>query len=540
MIRLDSLLVRALGRALEVRYRDEPVRGLRLDPATRTAAFNFRRESLILSLDAADPWIHCVEGRPGRIESVLPAGLRVSSVRSPPDERVIVWTFESGEAGPPRVFVEWLTNSLNVLVVGPDERVRAVLTPRKGERRTLLAGAPYRLPVSTARIGGDSPLERSAFIALLEPIDPAERERELVRQVAYTSPLNAGPILGDARHRSSPEALHDAYDRYMAVLHPRDREACVFDGTGGPQPYPVPLPGVPCRPANDLLEAFNAARAITPVAPAHGAIARMERKREWLHARWRRLQEELAGAGSDAASLRHHAGLLLSQPHSAPKGTAAAILDDFQGGEVRVSLDPSLGPAENAEHMYETARKRERAATRLPQLIANARREAERVAGLVEDLRAGALPPEDAASAKLARAAPRQARALPYKRYRTSGGLEVRVGRGARTNDDLTFHHSRPDDIWLHARDAGGAHVILRWEDRDANPPAADLREAAILAAVQSKARTSGVVPVDWTRRKYVRKPRKAPPGRVTIERAKTLFVEPDAALAERLRVEEG
>jgi predicted ribosome quality control (RQC) complex YloA/Tae2 family protein len=57
---------------------------------------------------------------------------------------------------------------------------------------------------------------------------------------------------------------------------------------------------------------------------------------------------------------------------------------------------------------------------------------------------------------------------------------------------------------------------------------------------VQSKARTSGVVPVDWTRRKYVRKPRKAPPGRVTIERAKTLFVEPDAALAERLRVEEG
>jgi predicted ribosome quality control (RQC) complex YloA/Tae2 family protein len=238
--------------------------------------------------------------------------------------------------------------------------------------------------------------------------------------------------------------------------------------------------------------------------------------------------------------LRHHAGLLLSQPHSAPKGTAAAILDDFQGGEVRVSLDPSLGPAENAEHMYETARKRERAATRLPQLIANARREAERVAGLVEDLRAGALPPEDAASAKLARAAPRQARALPYKRYRTSGGLEVRVGRGARTNDDLTFHHSRPDDIWLHARDAGGAHVILRWEDRDANPPAADLREAAILAAVQSKARTSGVVPVDWTRRKYVRKPRKAPPGRVTIERAKTLFVEPDAALAERLRVEEG
>jgi predicted ribosome quality control (RQC) complex YloA/Tae2 family protein len=88
----------------------------------------------------------------------------------------------------------------------------------------------------------------------------------------------------------------------------------------------------------------------------------------------------------------------------------------------------------------------------------------------------------------------------------------------------------------MHARDVGGAHVVLRWEHREANPPAADLREAAILAALHSKARTSGVVPVDWTRRKYVRKPRKAPPGRVLVERVKTIFVEPDEKLNEKLR----
>jgi predicted ribosome quality control (RQC) complex YloA/Tae2 family protein len=127
---------------------------------------------------------------------------------------------------------------------------------------------------------------------------------------------------------------------------------------------------------------------------------------------------------------------------------------------------------------------------------------------------------------------------LPYKCYRTTGGLEVRVGRNSRANDQLTFHHASPNDIWLHARDVAGAHVVLRWHDRDNNPPARDIAEAAALAALHSRGRTSRIVPVDWTRRKYVRKPRKAPPGQVVIERAKTLFAEPDIRMERLMRVE--
>ena len=108
------------------------------------------------------------------------------------------------------------------------------------------------------------------------------------------------------------------------------------------------------------------------------------------------------------------------------------------------------------------------------------------------------------------------------------------MGRGARGNDDLTFRHSSPGDVWLHAREAAGAHVVLRWTG-PGNPPARDLEEAAILAALHSKGRTSGSVPVDWTFRRHVRKPRKAPPGRVVPERVRTLCVEPDPEVAERL-----
>jgi predicted ribosome quality control (RQC) complex YloA/Tae2 family protein len=125
---------------------------------------------------------------------------------------------------------------------------------------------------------------------------------------------------------------------------------------------------------------------------------------------------------------------------------------------------------------------------------------------------------------------------LPYRRYRTSNGLEVRVGRNAKSNDELTLHHSSPRDIWMHARHVGGAHVVLRWQDAETNPPARDIAEAAALAAIHSAARTSRMVPVDYTRRKHVRKPRRSPPGTVMVERAKTVFVEPDAELEEMMR----
>ena len=81
--------------------------------------------------------------------------------------------------------------------------------------------------------------------------------------------------------------------------------------------------------------------------------------------------------------------------------------------------------------------------------------------------------------------------------------------------------------------------MILRWQKRDQNPPLTDLTEAAVLAALHSEARHSSIVAVDWTRRKYVRKPRKAAPGAVIPERVSTLFVEPDATATERLSLDD-
>ncbi|MBK5187788.1 MAG: DUF814 domain-containing protein, partial [Gemmatimonadaceae bacterium] len=99
----------------------------------------------------------------------------------------------------------------------------------------------------------------------------------------------------------------------------------------------------------------------------------------------------------------------------------------------------------------------------------------------------------------------------------------------------LTFHESSPRDVWLHARDSAGAHVVLRWQ-RDEPPPSRDLEEAAVLAAWHSKSRGSRLVPVDWTRRKHVRKAKGGAPGLVLVQRAETVFVTPDERVERRLR----
>jgi predicted ribosome quality control (RQC) complex YloA/Tae2 family protein len=299
-----------------------------------------------------------------------------------------------------------------------------------------------------------------------------------------------------------------------------------------------------------LLQAFAAAAERAGAEPAGAAdveqaLAAVAVRLDTVAKRRQRLEQERAGATEEAARLRRQADLLLSQLHVVPRGADRVLLDDLAGGSMEVVLDPATTPADNARRIYDTARRRDRAGARIPELLHDVDRELERLEQLAVRIREGAVTAEELARLQRRAGAQgssgqREAAPLPYRLYRTRGGLEVRVGRGSRGNDELTFRHSHRDDVWLHARDAAGAHVILRWGRADSNPAAADIADAAVLAALHSRARTSGTVPVDWTRRKYVRKPRKAAPGLVLPERVRTVFVQPDQALAERMRVDEG
>ncbi len=557
----DSLLVHHLARELDETLVRRRIRGLEMDASARRIVLELDGVVLVWELHPARGRLQRLDRPPvrdpeataaaGRIR--LPRQGRIAAVEAVRDERVLSFVLSgAGRSRIHRLTVELLTNQWNALALDGGGRIAAVLWSREAGGRRLVPGAVYTAPQPPGgpRAGHDEVLTAGTWNRLLGHEAPRDRRRALVRSVAWTSPLNAGAILGragdpDASRADADRALPDALERYRTLAPPSapDPAPRVLDLPRGPTAYPVPLPGVADEPVDTILDAMaavthpEAEAAVTPEA-----LDRLEEHRASLERRLEALRAELRAAPDAALTLRSRADLLLARLNQVERGRERVELEDFSGETVEVSLDPGKSPAHNAELMYEQAAKRERAAEKLPAVVAATEARLQRLEALLEGVEGG-TPDHDGLRQLLADLeadrdkGPRsQGKRLPYRTYRTSGGLEVRVGRGRKANDALTFHHSSPDDIWLHARDAAGAHVVLRWPNREQNPPKRDLHEAAALAAWHSKARTSGTVPVDWTRRKYVRKPRNAPPGLVAPDRVETVFVEPDEALERRLR----
>lgn len=113
------------------------------------------------------------------------------------------------------------------------------------------------------------------------------------------------------------------------------------------------------------------------------------------------------------------------------------------------------------------------------------------------------------------------------RRFILPAGWVVLVGRTNTENDTLTHRAARQKDLWFHARGVAGSHVVLQRGDRKDNPSRETLQQAAAIAAYHSKAKTSGLAPVVYTEKRYVRKPRKAPPGLAVCIREKVLMVKP-------------
>lgn len=113
------------------------------------------------------------------------------------------------------------------------------------------------------------------------------------------------------------------------------------------------------------------------------------------------------------------------------------------------------------------------------------------------------------------------------RRYRSSDGYDILVGRGARENDQLTFRVARPHDLWLHAADYPGSHVIVRNPQRTDNIPHRTVVEAAQLAAQYSHAKHDARVAVHYTQRKFIAKPKGSAPGLVRMANFRTMLVEP-------------
>lgn len=254
-----------------------------------------------------------------------------------------------------------------------------------------------------------------------------------------------------------------------------------------------------------------------------------------------RLEKSLAHASDTEAHLERADGwekdaqIVLGNLHAIERGSEVVRLDDWEGGVREIRLKKTITPAENADRYFRKARgarmEAERGIGRAETLRAEldrlreVERRAEELSEIdhydeLEGLAKGIIREEKSAAEK-------ENREDRFRRFRVEGGLEVFAGKNARNNDELTGRFTRPNDIWLHARGTSGSHVVLRWGNTDENPPGRALEQSAMIAAYYSGSRGSGLVPVAWTRRKYVRKPKGAAPGAVVMTREEVILVEP-------------
>jgi predicted ribosome quality control (RQC) complex YloA/Tae2 family protein len=120
-----------------------------------------------------------------------------------------------------------------------------------------------------------------------------------------------------------------------------------------------------------------------------------------------------------------------------------------------------------------------------------------------------------------------KAEVFPFRRFVVAGGFEVWAGKSSENNDLLTVRNSKPNDLWFHARGVGGSHVVIKVDSAPGKPGKDTIREAAAIAAYYSKHRKSNSVPVAYTEKKYVNKPRGVPAGTVTLQREKVIMVRP-------------
>lgn len=292
---------------------------------------------------------------------------------------------------------------------------------------------------------------------------------------------------------------------------------------------------------SEALDRHYTKLAVENEAQSRVNTARAELRKEISRRRklLKQLQQDLAGH-ADAEQHKRIGDLLLANIGSAKRKDGRVTLVDYfaEGPEVEIELDEKTALPKEASRRFAMFSRSKRARKQIVARIEKVKSEIsaleKQAAELELDGSSLAAPASAKALEPTSRAQSKAPKRIPgARRYVSSDGFEILVGRAAKDNDNLTFKIAKPNDLWLHAADYSGSHVIVRNATRKPVPHRT-LIEAAQLAAYFSQAKKDPKVDVHHTERKFVSKPKGAAPGLVRMLRFKNITVAPKEA-AERI-----
>lgn len=482
-------------------------------------------------------------------------GARLVDVFQPAWERILFCGCEHPEWGKTTLAGEIMGKWSNLLLLGEDGVILEALRrfgPDQNPHRPILPGRPYLSPPLQLNKTPIDLLTLPDLERLFTTVAPAEPLwRALVRQVAGISPLAARELVfratGDAlaafTHTNAlPQALFDAVVWLRGL--PRQggwAPSVVFDVEEGEPvafaPYELShlgsfdLRSSISRAAADYYAALIGADAYAGRRKQVQAL--LDDARRKLNGRRISLGEQAVGE-EEVDETRSLGEWILAYAWQIRSGDAE-LLADTGAGLLRIPLDPTLSPSENAQAYFARYRKAKRAASRVPELLVEVNRDLEFLDQLQTDLQLA----EDAAQIEELREAllssglmpaptkrrrPSVQRSQPL-RLRSAEGFIVLIGRNAVQNERVTWELAGPDDLWLHTERVPGSHVVIKTEGRDV--PESTLLQAAAWAAWQSQARRDGKVSVIYTWRRQLRRIAGGRPGQVRVLQSQSLLVAP-------------
>lgn len=248
----------------------------------------------------------------------------------------------------------------------------------------------------------------------------------------------------------------------------------------------------------------------------------------------------------DKDKYKTYGDLITAHQYALAKGSSVYEVQNFYDNNtvIKIPADPALTPVQNAQKYYKEYRKKQTAQSVLTGFINDALAEAEYLDSVSDALSRASTDAEiTAIKTELADAGylkqqnkrgKKGQNSLSPLHFESSEGYQIFVGRNNMMNDRLTLKTAADSDMWFHVKDTAGSHVIVKNDGRGFSDTV--IREAALLAAHNSKARSSSNVAVDYTAVKNVKKPNGAKPGMVIYENYKTEYVTPNQTELERIK----
>ena len=504
--------------------------------------------------------VFAVHGTPERYLQ----GAAVDSVQADRRDRVLKIRLsrdnQRGEKTYGQLLVELIPPRVQaVLVAERSQSIKGIWpTPEgTGHGRRLREGGTYSPPGKTRLLPGEDSIELFQ-VALADELHRRRGNLPLAlqRTIAGADRGVAAEILfraGLPLHGKEPGVGHPALDdslvrRLWKVGVEMFSETVVTGGHLFTEEGRLIVSSMrPRRPVEDLqrfdsvlsaMAEWHSTRLRTEAKKAGFRLARQALARELRQVeRSREAVERDLDEAAEAPSLLQRGSLLLAHLNEVQPGTARVELpNSFAAAEAEhlaIELDLRFSPAENAARFLKRARKLEKRLQVLPERLRQAERLEKGLRRMLAALETDSdeLPADvrnwmEKRQSERMREKEGPARAHP-RRYRTSGGWTVWVGRNQRENDQLTHRMASQEDLWFHASGYPGSHVVLRREGRKEEPGPRNIEEAAGLAAYWSKGRSARKVPVVYTRVKHVSKPRGGAPGLAVLRREKMVMVAP-------------